>query len=74
MIPELNDEERIFSDLIDDTVLFVYPSGPVTGEGMPQRFGFAFSLIGCSAYIFDEIIYSFENSSICPLPIEVVIP
>jgi len=31
MIPELNDEKRIFSDFIDETVLFVYPSGPVTG-------------------------------------------
>jgi hypothetical protein len=74
MITELNDEKRIFSDLIDETMLFVYPSGPITGEGMPQRLRFSFSLIRCSANIFDEIIYSFENTPICPLPKEVVIP
>jgi hypothetical protein len=46
MIPELGDEQRILFDLIDETVLLVYSSRPVTGEGMPERFGFSFSLIG----------------------------
>jgi hypothetical protein len=74
MIPELNDEERIFSDLIDETVLFVDSSGPITGEGMPQRLRFSFSFIRCSGDIFDEIIYSFEKMPVCPLPKEVVFP
>ena len=74
MIPELNDEKRVFFDFINKTVFFSYPSGPITGQGMPQRLGFSFSLIRCSADIFDEIIYSFENMLVCPLPIEIVIP
>lgn len=74
MIPELDDEKRIFFDLIDEPVFFVYSSGPITGEGMPQSLRFSFSLIRCSANILDEIIYSFENTLICSLPKEVVFP
>jgi len=74
MIPELDDEKRIFFDLIDETVLFVYSSGPVTGEGMPQRLRFSLPFIWCSANIFDEVIYSFENTLICSLPKKVVFP
>jgi hypothetical protein len=57
MIPELDDEERIFFDLVDETVFFVYSSGPITGKGMPQRFRFSLPFIRSSANIFDEIIY-----------------
>jgi hypothetical protein len=74
MIPELDDKERIFFDLVDETVFFVYSSGPVTGKGMPQRFRFSFSLVWRSANIFEETIYSFENTLICSLPKEVVFP
>jgi hypothetical protein len=74
MIPELDDEKRIFFDLIDETVFFVNSSGPIAGEGMPKRLRFSFSLIRCSANIFDKIIYSFENTLICSLPKEVVFP
>jgi len=74
MIPELDDEKRIFFDFIDETVFFVYSSGPIVGEGMPKRLWFSFSLIRCSTNIFDNIIYSFENTLICSLPKKVVFP
>jgi hypothetical protein len=74
MIPELNNEERIFFNLIDKTVFFIYSSRPIAGEGMPKRFRFSLPFIRCSANIFDEIIYSFENALICPLPKDVVFP
>jgi hypothetical protein len=74
MIPELDDEERIFFDLVDETVFFIYSSRPIAREGMPQRFRFSLPFIRCSANIFEETIYSFENTLICPLPKEVVFP
>ncbi len=57
MIPELGDEQRILFDLMDETVLLVYSPGPVTGECMSERFGFSFSLIGCSGDIMNEGIF-----------------
>jgi len=74
MIPELGDEQRILFDPIDETVLLVYSSGPVTGESMPERFGFSFSFIGRSGDILDESIDSLENTLVRPLPIEIVFP
>ena len=74
VIPELDDIQRIPFDLIDDAVLFVYPSGPVAREGMPERFRFSFPLLRISANVFDKNMNSIENLFVRSLPIQIIFP
>jgi hypothetical protein len=53
MIPELDNIQRIPFNLIDDAVFFVYSSGPVTSEGMPERLWFSFCFMRISKNVFD---------------------
>ncbi|OHE55853.1 MAG: hypothetical protein A2Z47_09590 [Thermodesulfovibrio sp. RBG_19FT_COMBO_42_12] len=61
MITQLSYKNSIFSRPVDDAVLVVDASRPVTGEAVLERFRFAGTLERITHDLMDQPVYSFEH-------------
>ncbi len=74
MIPQLSYKDSILSRPVNDAVLVVDAPGPVTGEAVFERFGFARAGEGISNDLMDDPVDAFEHVFVGLLPIEIVLP
>ena len=74
MISGLRDIDGIAFDLVHQTMFWIDPARPVSGEIVPQRLGFPETLVLVPLDILDERVDALERSLAGPLPIQVVFP
>jgi len=74
MIAQLRYKNSIFSQPVNDTMLIVDASGPVTGKAVFERFGFAGTLEWFTHDLMDQPVYSFEHVLVGLLPVEIILP
>jgi hypothetical protein len=65
-------KKGVFGSFVNETVFIVDPAGPITGEGLFERFGFDYLFKGISSGFFDEDIDTLQDFPVVLLPGEVV--
>ena len=74
MIPQLSYKNSILSRPVNNAVLVVDAAGPVTGEAMFERFGFAGTCEGLIHDHMDQPVDAVEHVFVGLWPVEVVLP
>jgi len=74
MITQLSYKNSIFGQPVDDAVLVVDASRPVTGKAVFERFGFAGARERIMHYLVDQPVYAFEHVPVGLLPVKIILP
>lgn len=70
----LCDDDRVFIDLVDETMFVIDTPRPVARQGVSQRLWLSRSLEWCAGDFFDQTIDPFEHLAVGSLPMEIVVP
>jgi hypothetical protein len=74
MITQLSYKDSSFSRTVNNAVLVVDASGPVTGKTVFERFRFAWTRERIVHDLMDQPVYSFEHVLVRLLPVKIVLP
>jgi len=74
VIPELGDQDGVVFDFEDDSMFGVDPPGPISGQGVSQRFGFSDTFEFVSLNIAYQLVNPFQNLLVGLLPVEIICP
>ena len=74
MIAALGDKKTFVCDFVNESMLFRYPAGPVTGKILPERLWFPRANKGRAHAFFQERIDPLKHLGVVSLPVQVVIP
>ncbi len=74
VVPELSDEDMVIHYFIHDAVLIVNSPGPISRQGMLQRFRLANAFMRSPLDLFDQEIDSLEHRFVCLPPVQVLVP
>ena len=74
MISKLGDQYGVILDFVHDTVFAVDSSGPISGQGVSQRFGFSDTFEFVSLNIAYQLVNPFQGLSVGLLPVEIIRP
>jgi hypothetical protein len=70
----LNNDDIIYLNEIDQSMLLVDSSRPASFEDVSKRFWFTDSVSRVTQHVFQESIQTFQSCSVMRLPIAVVLP
>ena len=74
MVPQLNDDKRLFGHGVDHAVFSINSARPKALKVVLQRFGFTFTVEGSALHILDKVMNALTHLLVRAEPVQIIFP